>query len=99
MRFEIRVKDSFIIGLISGFISLFVIYFVLTFLRSKLISYSGNPFILRPPQVQLITMLINVIIFRILIINFDKEKTGKGFLFITVIATLVYFLFFFRMKN
>lgn len=99
MKSEKWTRDSFIIGILSGIISLGFFYFILSFFRTLLIGYYGNEFLLRPPQVQLITMLINVIIFRILIINYGREKTGKGFLFVTVIATLVYFYIFFRMHK
>lgn len=99
MNLEKWIKDSFIFGMLSGLVSLAIFYFLLTWLRSMLISYFGNPYMLRPPTVQLFTMLINIIFFRLLIINFEKEKTGKGFLFITVIITLAYFFIFFKMNK
>ena len=85
--------------MLSGLFTLALTYFLLTWLRSLLIDYYGNPYLLRPPAVQLITMMINIIFFRMLIINFDKEKTGKGFLFITVMITLAYFFIFFKMNR
>lgn len=93
------IKDSFIYGMVSGLISLTVFYFLLTWLRTLLIGYFGNPYMLRPPVVQLITMLINIILFRVLMINLEKEKTAKGFLFITVIATLIYFFILFKLNK
>jgi hypothetical protein len=94
-----RIKDSFLVGMVSGLFSIFCFYFLISFIRNVLVNYYGNEAIMRPPVVQLLTMLMNVIIFRLLMINFDREKTGKGFLFITVLASLVYFFIYFRINR
>ncbi len=99
MKLAEKLKDSFITGMISGAVSIFLFYYLISFIRSLIVNYYGNQFIMRPPVVQLLTMLMNVIIFRMLMINMDKEKTGKGFLFITVLATLAYFFVYFRMRK
>jgi hypothetical protein len=93
------IKDSFVIGMLGGLVSIFSFYYIISAIRSLIISYYGNEYIMRPPVVQLLTMLMNVIIFRLLMINFEKEKTGKGFLFITVLMTLAYFFIYFRVKR
>jgi hypothetical protein len=93
------IKDSFIVGLVSGAGSLTFLFYLFSYIRSLLINYTGNYYMLRPPAVQLFAMVINVILFRILMINLDKEKTAKGFLFITVLATLAYFAFYFRVNR
>ena len=87
-------KDSFIVGLVGGSISLVAFYFLLNTIRVAIINHYENPYLMKPPTMQLITMAINVIIFRILVVNYDKEKTGKGLLFITVLATLGYFYYY-----
>jgi hypothetical protein len=99
MNPEKWIKDSFIVGLVSGSVSMVLFYYVFTAIRSALVSYTGNIYMLRPPAVQLFTMLVNVILFRILMINFNKEKTAKGFLFITVITTLAYFFILYRLNK
>jgi hypothetical protein len=96
MNWERWNKDNFILGLITGLISLVVFYYLLTGLRMMIIKYTDDEGILRPPAIQLITMLMNVIIFRLVIINLDREKTAKGILFITVLITLGYFYIFFK---
>ena len=96
MNLEKRIKDSFAFGLLTGTISLVVFYYLLTGIRSWLVDHYDNPYILRPPTVQLIAVAFNIIIFRFLMINYQKEKTGKGILFITVIMTLGYFFVFNR---
>ena len=82
-------------GVFVGLISLVLFYFLLSAIRMTVIKYFGNPYMLKPPTIQLLTMLINIILFRLLIINFKKEETGKGLLFITVLVTLGYFFLHF----
>jgi hypothetical protein len=94
-----QIKDSFVVGLIGGSVTLVFFFYLFSAIRAMLVSMSGNLYMLRPPAVQLFTMVVNVILFRILIINFQKEKTAKGLLFITVIATLAYFFIFFRLRG
>ena len=71
-------------------ISLAIIFLILSCLRFLWIDYSENPFMLRPPAIYLISMLINIVFFRLLMINLHKEKAGKGFLFSTVLITFIY---------
>ena len=99
MNWEKRIKNSFIFGLVSGIVSLAIFYFMFSWIRSWISNYFGNPYILPPPAVQLLTLLVNIILFRLLMINFKKEQTGKGFLFITVILAFVYFFIFFRINK
>jgi hypothetical protein len=92
-------KDSFLSGVLLGLITITASYYLLTGLRTLLINYTGNYQTLRPPAVQLLAMLVNIILFRFLIINYKKEQTGKGLLFITVILTFIYFYAFNRVNN
>src|SRR5436190_5338361 len=93
------IKDSFIVGLAGGAGALAFFFYLFSYIRSLLISYTGNMYMLRPPTVHLFALAINVILFRILMINLDKEKTAKGFLFITVLATLAYFAFYYLVNR
>jgi presenilin-like A22 family membrane protease len=94
-----RINDSFAFGLLAGLISLVLFYFLFTAVRTLLINYYGNPYILRPPVVQLLTMLVNIIIFRLMMINYGREKTGKGLLFVTVLSTFIYFFIFLKLNR
>lgn len=99
MNLQKWIKDSFVIGLLSGLFSLIVVYFLLAWFQSVLINYFDNPYLLRPPALQFITLLINIIFFRVLIINFEKEKMGKGFLISVVTITLVYLYIFYGLNK
>ncbi len=96
MSIVARIKDSFLIGIVTGLASIFLFYNLLSLGRTLLVNYYQNPYMLKSPAVQLITMLINIIIFRFLLIKFDREKTAKGILFVTVLLTFIYFYFFFK---
>jgi hypothetical protein len=94
-----RIKDSFLLGVFAGLFLIPVFYYLVSLIRGLVVDYYGNPYLMHPPIVHLITLMLNVIIFRIVIINLDRERTGKGLLFITVIVTLVYFYIYFRMSK
>jgi hypothetical protein len=87
------IKDSFPVGLLGGSLSLVLFYFLLTMIRILLIKSIGNSNLMRPPTVLFLTIIINVILFRILLINLEKEKTAKGLFFITVIGGLSYYIY------
>jgi hypothetical protein len=87
-----KLPDNFFFGMLFGTISLFLSYLLVRGVRYGLVSYFENEFILEAPRVQLFAILINVIIFRLTMINFDREKTGKGILFSTVIMAFAYFI-------
>ena len=99
MSFENKIKDSFLFGLVGGLFTLVFFFYLVTGIRMILISLTDNPAMLRPPFPQLLAMLLNVLLFRVLIINLKKENTGKGVLFITVLLTLAYFYIYNRMHK
>ena len=78
MTLEKWTKDSFIMGMFTGLVTLTAFYFLLTYIRSMIISYYGNPYILRPPAVHLLSMGINIILFRLLIINYKTCDLGTS---------------------
>ena len=92
-------EDNFLTGLMAGLLSMMMVYAGLRMLRSALAEYYGNPFFFPTPRIELITILCNVILFRIVIINLKKDKTGRGILFITVLLSMIFFYLFFKMNN
>jgi hypothetical protein len=96
MRLKERIKDSFVVGMLSGLVTFTLSYFLISFIRNGMINYYSNPYIMKPAAVQLLSMGINIILFRVIIINMKRENTGKGFLFITVLISLAYFFVYFR---
>jgi hypothetical protein len=90
--------DSFILGLVTGIVTLIASYISLRAIRLSLVEYYGNPYLFPAPRIELICMLINILFFRIMIVNLQKEKTGRGILFITVILSVTFFFLFFKLN-
>ena len=88
--------DKFILGLVTGIVSLAVSYFSLRAIRLSVVVHYGDPFIFPAPRIELICLLINILFFRVMIVNLEKEKTGRGILFVTVILSITYFFLFFK---
>jgi hypothetical protein len=89
-------KDNFFFGLLAGLATLVLSYLSLRYVRLMAADHYGNPYIFPAPRVELITILINVLLFRIMIVNIKKEETGKGILFVTVILAITFFILFFK---
>jgi hypothetical protein len=94
-----RIKDSFLLGVISGLLALILFYSSLSGIRYLSVRCLNTELILRHPSLEFITILINIILFRFITVNFDKEKTGKGFLLSTIVVSFVYFYFFLMDKQ
>jgi hypothetical protein len=92
MNWKKWAKDSFVFGLITGAILLFVFYFIISQTRLIIAGHLNDPYIFLDPRSQLIAVTLNLICFRFLLLKYEREKTAKGILFITVISTFAYFL-------
>src|SRR5688500_16737149 len=88
--------DNFILGLLTGTITLLVSYLSLRAIRLSFAEQFGNPFIFPSPRIELISILINILFFRFMIINLRKEQTARGILFITVILAMIFFILFYK---
>ena len=88
--------DNFFLGMLGGLVLLSASYLSLRSIRLAFADYYGNPYFFPAPRVELISILINVLVFRFVIVKFRKEQTGKGIFFITAILAFVYFFFFLR---
>ena len=88
--------DNFILGLVTGITMLVISYFSLRAIRLLLVDYYGNPYFFPSPRVELICILINILLFRVMIVNLEKEKTGRGILFVTVILSITYLFLFYK---
>jgi hypothetical protein len=91
-----RIPDTFFVGIIIGMITLFLSYLAVKAIRILLVNHYDNEYLMAPPRVQLYSIVINVIIFRFMMVRFDRENTGKGILFSTIILALIYFYFYLR---
>ncbi len=92
-------KDSFILGLMGGSLSLYVFYLIVSQIRLFIASTMNDPYLFGSPRSQLIAVGLNLICFRILMINLNREKTGKGLLFVTVLAVFSYYIYYHKMHH
>lgn len=91
-------EDNFLFGIIAGSASLMLTFFVLRSARVALADYYGNPYFFPSPRVELISILINILFFRVVIVNMKKDKTGRGILFTTVLISMIFFFLYFKMN-
>jgi len=89
-----KIPDTFFVGIMTGIVTLFLSYFVVRAVRILLVNHFDNEYLMAAPRVQLYSIVINVIIFRFMVIKFERENTGKGILFSTVILALIYFFLY-----
>jgi predicted branched-subunit amino acid permease len=98
-----KLPDNFLFGVITAMLGLAINCFLLFSVRHILMNHFGNEGVFAEPKPQLIAVLINIIFFRLVIVNYKKEKTGRGILFTTVMLALVYFFmhsrYHFRMMS
>ena len=92
-------EDSFLSGLIAGVLLLLIFYTTVSQIRHFFADYYNDPYLFASPRPQLIAVALNMICFRFLMLRFNREKTGKGILFITVLATFAYIIFYYKMRN
>ena len=91
-----KIPDNFFFGLLAGIVMLCLSYAGLRAIRLALVDHYDNPYFFPSPRIELISILINIILFRIVIVNLNNEKTGRGILFITVLLSILFFFLFFK---
>ena len=80
---------------IAGFFIALLIYTSMFFIlewMNKIFSSVENVNPLRLPKMHLAALIVNIILFRFLIMKDRKENTAKGVLFFSFLYTLAYFL-------
>ncbi len=90
MSFNRLTKDSFLLGLLGGTASLFFFIMFISFIRKMVTLSMNDPTLFASPRTELLAVTLNVVLFRFLVLRFNREKTGKGVLFITVMITFAY---------
>jgi hypothetical protein len=88
--------DNFLFGLFAGLATLLVSYLTFRFVRASLAEHYGNPYFFPAPRIELLAILVNILFFRVMMVNLKREKTGRGILFGTVILAMIFFFLFFK---
>lgn len=89
--FKILKKDSFILGIILGLVVPVIFFFLITLINTQFLedTISRNTIIL-------ISIVLNVFVFRYYLLNDKKDKTGRGVLMATFAYTILFFVLFWK---
>lgn len=83
--------DSFLIGLLLGVIPVIIGYYTFIHYHELMENFGALKFRLYPPRLQLIILALSLIIFRYMMVKWDRVRTGKGFFFALFTATFISF--------
>lgn len=90
-------RDSFILGLLLGFIPVTIGYFTFINYNELMENFNSIKYKFYPPRLQLVILVMSLVIFRFMMVKWNRIETGKGFFVTLFIATLIYF-FLYRNK-
>ena len=91
--FKFIVRDSFFTGIIIGMIFLAFAYF--SFVNFEKITEGWSDSIrlkLLPPRLQLIILALELLLFRFIIVKWNRIKIAKGMFLILFISTIAYII-------
>ena len=86
-------KDHFLNGIIIGFIAIGIDYILLRgieFIINKATSYGE---ILQNDRIFLIILAINIILFRFMMVKWNRMQSAKGVFIATIVGMIIFFLF------
>jgi hypothetical protein len=96
---ELFKKDNFFLGLAYGLLLPVPVY-ALIYGLDLLLKLTGVWHGLSHPEnLYLLSMAGNILFFRAAFVRWDKPKTGKGVLLMTIVLTLAFFYLFFQQPH
>jgi hypothetical protein len=99
MSFKQSFPDSFLIGILMGAVGLPGIYFFLEMVRSYAATSMGRSVFMPAPRIHLFALAGCLLCCRLVIINLQKEKTGKGILMALFIGTIAYLYYILKIRQ
>lgn len=87
-------KNSGRLGLAIGLLMPAVIYVLLHFVDRQLAHDRGRLFIVRDDQKFVISVILNILSFRLYMVSWKLEQTGKGILGATFLYAIFYVVYF-----
>lgn len=94
-----RRPDSFLLGVLSAGFFLPLALLGMKALSERLTLFTGVERWSLAPQPQLFTLLLALIVFRLLVINWKREQTGRGWLLVTFLVSIGYAWWFYRLRH
>lgn len=82
-------KDSYLAGMLIAVLSIFLDYIVLLNIDKVIFRISDHHY-LSAPKLQLLVLAVNIILFRFLIVKWQRYQTGKGFLLVLLFCSGCY---------
>jgi hypothetical protein len=99
MNYKAAFADRYWLGVAAGGVLIPAIYVLLEELRMVVGDAIGRTDFLPPPRIQLFTLAIVLIVFRLMMVNLSREKTGKGLLSVTFLMAVIYVFYSFKFRN
>lgn len=85
-------RDSILSGILFGFISISLDYILLCNFDRWYQSVTGNYSLFPAPRIQLIILAVNILLFRFLLVRWNRSETARGLLLVIVVAMAGYML-------
>jgi hypothetical protein len=87
-------KDSFLAGTVYGLLAASIAY--CSFIWFDRLTLIPEPLLptLKPPKLQLLLLGVYVILFRLMIVNWNQSKTGRAFLLVILVSAVIMFIKF-----
>ena len=82
-------KDNLIIGVLIGLVSITIDYLILKGFN-KIFGYFGFTLILDSRLIAIIIFTFNIILFRLMIVNWKRSQNGKGLFISILMAVFIY---------
>jgi hypothetical protein len=83
--------DKGVVGFACASVFTVGLYFILAIYARKLLEHYDKAFILFYPKAELFILVIDVVLFRVFMINLQKQQFGKGWLIVVFIFALWFF--------
>lgn len=87
-------KDSAWLGLAIGLFLPVISYLMLYFIDQSLAHNRGRPYIIRDDQKFVLSVILNILSFRLYMVTWNLYNTGKGILGATFLYALFYVVYF-----
>lgn len=89
-------KDKYVTGLLIGLVAPVVLYGLIYLLDMLLFSIFNAHLTSQYHYLYLLSIAVNIILFRYYFVSLKTEKTGKGILLITIAYILIYFFLYYK---
>lgn len=89
-------KDSFLLGALLGLLIPALLYLILHLTNEALTVKASGKHYMRESTVQLLSLVVNVLLIRFLLIRKRYDKAGRGVLFATFLYAIIFMVMFLK---